>query len=66
MSDFVEYLNAYDFIFLSEIWANELCQLDLNGFCKPICKFRKKGREVNGTLLVFVFIFGKNFHKEYN
>ena len=60
MNDFVDFLNMYDVVCLSETWANESNDLDIVGFRKPFCKFRKRkrfGRRDSGGLCVY---FRKN------
>ena len=50
----------YDVVCLSETWANESNDLDVEGFRKPFCKFRKRkrfGRRDSGGLCVY---FRKN------
>ena len=56
MNDFVDCMQEYDVLFLSECWVNETHQLELNGFAKPYCKFRKrknKGKRDSGGLCVY-------------
>ena len=42
MNDFVECMNDYDVLFLSECWVNESHQIELDGYAQPFCKFRGK------------------------
>ena len=54
--EFVNNLKMYDVLFISETWANEMNELDIEGFCKPICKFRKRkrfGKRDSGGLCVY-------------
>ena len=44
MTEFIESINAFDIVFLSETWTNDSSEVDIEGFAKPICKHRKRKR----------------------
>ena len=57
IDEFVNCLSMYDVVFVSETWANEMNELRIEGFSKPICKFRKRkrsGKRDSGGLCVYL------------
>ena len=56
INEFINVLNKYDVLFISETWANEMNELGIEGYSKPICKFRKRkksGKRDSGGLCVY-------------
>ena len=56
INEFIHVLNKYDILFISETWANEMNELGIEGYSKPICKFRKRkksGKRDSGGLCVY-------------
>ena len=57
MNDFIDCINEFDFLYFCETWSNDLNVPELEGYCKPFFKHRKRkksGRRDSGGLCFYV------------
>ena len=54
--DFIKEFLNYDIIFFSETWTNKNSVLNMAGFSKPICNYRRRRKNAkrdSGGLVIF-------------